>query len=47
MSGNKPPRHPALQLLETDQLTLVAGGVTQGPDGKGCTEPRQVVIRPR
>ena len=29
-----------------DQLKRVAGGVTEGPDGKGCTEPRRVVIRP-
>lgn len=45
MSGNDTSPPPALQVLEADQLNLVAGGVTEGPDGKGCTEPRHIVIR--
>lgn len=36
-----------MQVLDAGQMKLVAGGVTEGPDGKGCTEPRHIVTRPR
>ncbi|MBT0782738.1 MULTISPECIES: hypothetical protein [Paracoccus] len=41
MSGSDPAPRPGPRALDPDQLKLVAGGVTEGPDGKGCTEPRK------
>jgi hypothetical protein len=29
-----------LRTLSIDELDLVSGGVMQGPDGRGCTDPR-------
>jgi hypothetical protein len=29
-----------LRALSIDELDLVSGGVMQGPDGRGCTDPR-------
>ncbi|WP_276328361.1 hypothetical protein [Phyllobacterium zundukense] len=34
------------ELTETDQKS-VAGGVTEGPDGRGCTEPTSTVYLPK
>lgn len=28
-------------ILTIDELPLVSGGVAPGPNGEGCTEPRQ------
>ena len=28
-----------IKTMNADEIALTAGGVTEGPDGKGCTRP--------
>ncbi len=29
-----------MENLHSTELSIITGGVTESPDGKGCTEPR-------
>lgn len=50
MSGNKLYEQKAdrtMRELSIDELNAVAGGVTEGPDGSGCTDSRGTTKKPR
>ncbi len=50
MSGNEGSKNVvsrAMRELSADELNAVAGGVTQGPDGGGCTDPRRTSEKAR
>lgn len=32
--------------MTADEIALIAGGVTEGPDGQGCTQPTPPILRP-
>lgn len=50
MSGSKRYEQVAsrtMRELSASELNTVAGGVTEGPDGSGCTDPRRTTKKLR
>ena len=34
-----------IKTMDADEIALTAGGVTEGPNGNGCTRPRPPLLR--